>query len=644
VDNGDGSFDVPITLTLENLGNVALQDVQVTDVLTGTFPAPATFSIASPPASPSLAVNPSYDGDADANLLAGSDSLAVGATATVSFTVRFFPNTNPGPFFNSATATALDAAGNATTDVSDAGTDPDANGNGNPNEADENDPTQIPFTPFDAVVLTKQVSRLQASPGDMLSYVLELENTTGGTLADLTLSDQLPAGFSYIDGSARLLISGEAVGDVGATGERPVVFGPVTLEPTETLHVRYQVRIGASVRPGEYINRATPLGPSGPVGNTASASVQVVADPLLQKTFVIGKIFHDRDSDGWQDSADATRVTFQGGVRPELYVPGSTTVDRGDGPEPVPDEDGVSPLVRGLDVGALTGRESGADPVEDHRVVIRAKLREAVVDPIRVTSREGTRMRLAPGEEAQHESTTEEQERTTAQDLIGSVEVREVDGAAELRIEVSNRGVHEEGIPGVRIGTAFGLLVETDAHGRFHLADLDAQRWGRGSNFILKVDPATLPGGTSFTTENPRVVQLTPGLMTKVNFGVQLPVLPVPEKIVSVKLGEVFFEAGEDAIRPDSLPVIDQMAEQLRQYGKGEIVIEGHANDARSSEQNLDLALRRAQSVRRALEERLGSGRMKHVEVRVERGEIPIVDDLEPPVPPVPDVEAAPPR
>jgi hypothetical protein len=35
---------------------------------------------------------------------------------------------------------------------------------------------------------------------------------------------------------------------------------------------------------------------------------------------------------------------------------------------------------------------------------------------------------------------------------------------------------------------------------------------------------------------------------------------------------------------------------------------------------------------------------MKHVEVRVDRGEIPIVEDLEPPVPAAPDVEAAPPR
>ena len=46
-----GTFDVPITFTVENFGNVALQTLQVTDDLAATFPAPATFSIVAGPAS-----------------------------------------------------------------------------------------------------------------------------------------------------------------------------------------------------------------------------------------------------------------------------------------------------------------------------------------------------------------------------------------------------------------------------------------------------------------------------------------------------------------------------------------------------------------------------------------------------------------
>ena len=39
------------------------------------------------------------------------------------------------------------------------------------------------------------------------------------------------------------------------------------------------------------------------------------------------------------------------------------------------------------------------------------------------------------------------------------------------------------------------LLIETDAYGRYHLAGVPGGAWERGRNFILKVDPSTLPAG-----------------------------------------------------------------------------------------------------------------------------------------------------
>ena len=106
IDNGDGTFDTTITLLVENLGSVPLSNVQVTDDLTATFPAPATFSIQSgPTATGTLVANGGYDGSADVNLLiSGSSSLAVGSTSVITFTVRFDPNGLAGPFFNTAAA------------------------------------------------------------------------------------------------------------------------------------------------------------------------------------------------------------------------------------------------------------------------------------------------------------------------------------------------------------------------------------------------------------------------------------------------------------------------------------------------------------------------------------------------------------
>ena len=77
---------------------------------------------------------------------------------------------------------------------------------------------------------------------------------------------------------------------------------------------------------------------------------------------------------------------------------------------------------------------------------------------------------------------------------------------------------HEKGLPGVRLVTPNGIAVTTDEHGRFSLPCAALPR-DIGSNFMLKLDDRTLPVGYRLTTENPRVVRLTPGMLTKMNFG-----------------------------------------------------------------------------------------------------------------------------
>ncbi|MFC6488536.1 hypothetical protein [Nitratireductor sp. GCM10026969] len=80
----------------------------------------------------------------------------------------------------------------------------------------------------------------------------------------------------------------------------------------------------------------------------------------------------------------------------------------------------------------------------------------------------------------------------------------------------------EPGLPGVRLATVSGLLVETDAKGRFHIACPQAPGGPFGSAFVLKLDTRTLPTGYRVTTENPRMVRLTRGKATHLAFGVSL--------------------------------------------------------------------------------------------------------------------------
>ncbi len=137
----------------------------------------------------------------------------------------------------------------------------------------------------------------------------------------------------------------------------------------------------------------------------------------------------------------------------------------------------------------------------------------------------------------------------------------------------------EEGIPGVRLATVTGLLVETDQSGRYHLEGVDGGLLERGRNFILKVDPATLPKGARFTTENPRVLRVTQGLLNQVNFGVRLPA-GEPRALtqeIEVKLGEVFFVTDSAEVRPEFQPLLKELAQRLREQGGGQLTIEGNA-------------------------------------------------------------------
>ncbi len=134
----------------------------------------------------------------------------------------------------------------------------------------------------------------------------------------------------------------------------------------------------------------------------------------------------------------------------------------------------------------------------------------------------------------------------------------------------------EHGIAGVRLATVQGLLVETDSHGRYHIAAVDGGFIERGRNFIIKVDPHTLPRGSGFTTENPRVLRVTQGLLNRIDFGVRLPGQECCEEI-EVKLAEMFFKAGSSAIEPRYYPALIQFADRLRKHGGGTLTIEGQA-------------------------------------------------------------------
>lgn len=116
----------------------------------------------------------------------------------------------------------------------------------------------------------------------------------------------------------------------------------------------------------------------------------------------------------------------------------------------------------------------------------------------------------------------------------------------------------EPGIPNVRLATARGWLVTTDAEGRFHVACAAIPDADRGSNFVMKLDERTLPTGYRLTTENPRDVRLTRGKMSKLNFGATI------HRVLRVDMGDASFVSGQTALKPEWAKQIAGLPDKLK--------------------------------------------------------------------------------
>ena len=100
--------------------------------------------------------------------------------------------------------------------------------------------------------------------------------------------------------------------------------------------------------------------------------------------------------------------------------------------------------------------------------------------------------------------------------------------------------------------------VTTDQHGRYHIACAAIPNGQIGSNFILKVDENTLPTGYHLTSENPRVVRLTRGKLSKANFGTAL------ENIITLDVTDAAFEAGTNTLKPEFASQLGQIVNALK--------------------------------------------------------------------------------
>ena len=475
--------------------------------------------------------------DANATIAGGPiATLPIGATNSTTFTgqhVITANDVNVGGVSNQARVTATGPAGDIT-DLSD--------------ESDlaDNDPTFTSLTQVPRLALIKTVSQLEdvngnalVDAGDVIHYGFAVHNIGNVTLTNIAVTD----GNATMAGGPLATLAAGAVDSTTFTATHIVTLADQDVE--QVVNQAQATGNDPSDNPVADLSD-----PSDVMGNANTVTAVSAPPPAFTKTVAKSEIYRgervqytitaNNVRNGPYDIADVMPPGF-------TYVSGTATVN------------GVAmaPVAAG---NVLTFAGLMPDPVSDS-IIIKLYLtapaqmntgtyinRARFIDP-------ATSGVLAT---AQVGVTIKEEHVFDCGDIIGRV-----------FDDLNANGYPDDGepgLPGVRVVTVKGLLVTTDKHGRFHVPCADVPNAAIGSNFLMKLDPRTLPVGYRLTTENPRDVRLTRGKMTKLNFGA------ARNRDLELELRrDAFVGTGVD-LKDEWLAGVDRLVGLLEQ-GRGELSI-----------------------------------------------------------------------
>jgi CshA-type fibril repeat protein len=200
--NQDGTYTLSFELKVQNVGDILLDSIEVSDDLQLTFPglniSGVGISIVEQPVSTVLILNGGYDGltAGDINLLDGTGSLVVNEFARFKIDLIVEIDGSLGIFYNTSLASGVSPAGNNVSDISQDGIEVDPDNDGDP--TNNNDPTPVIFLENPIVNIIKKLEGTPINNGDGLysiKYYLEISNQGNVPLLNLQVVDDLNAAF-----------------------------------------------------------------------------------------------------------------------------------------------------------------------------------------------------------------------------------------------------------------------------------------------------------------------------------------------------------------------------------------------------------------------------------------------------------------
>ena len=150
--------------------------------------------------------------------------------------------------------------------------------------------------------MSKITPMLNVTRGQLVPYIITYKNITEVPLFDVRIIDRIPAGFRYVEGSARI----DGVPTEPELAGREIIWNDLAVDRSASHTLLVLLAVGAGVGEGEFVNRvqAAHMLTGSALSNEASATVRVVPDPTFDCTDVTGKVFDDANRSGYQDPGE----------------------------------------------------------------------------------------------------------------------------------------------------------------------------------------------------------------------------------------------------------------------------------------------------------------------------------------------------
>jgi uncharacterized repeat protein (TIGR01451 family) len=285
------------TITVTNNGGVAATGVTLTDGVPAntTYVADSVTLNGLPVGQPDLGVFPLAAGipissaDQTPPLPGpGGGTISSGRSAVVNFDLRVNDGVPGGTVISNQAVVASQGLPDLPTD-----------GDGDPTTGPE--PTVVVVT-SGVVSVAKTTPSINVTRGQLVPYEITITNPLGVGIPDLGLVDRFPAGFHYVEGSARI----EGVEVEPTIDGRDLTWANLGIGSTSRRSLRLLLAVGAGVTEGEYVNRAQAVSSSTgvPLSGEATASVRVLPDPTFACSDVMGKVFDDANRNAVQDAGE----------------------------------------------------------------------------------------------------------------------------------------------------------------------------------------------------------------------------------------------------------------------------------------------------------------------------------------------------